>query len=336
MTDNAMRVQSSTANKRMILASAAMTSANRKQRLSQFVYWLDQTGQLWYNPDLSSYRDYLLSARGLSPSSVQSYLGTIRGRLAIIAKSNDTRDVLFDLAPSDDLLERKAFVDETIIRLQNALNPTTSKVSITVEQDIPDSEHIRLSRIQANHLMVQPGTDTLLDIRDTVIITLMLCTGIRESELCSVKVSDLRQTKDGELALLIPKGKGNKQRMIPYGGLVWCLDVVDSWLHRSGITEGFAFRGVYRGGKRIRNTPITKRAINQMLGRYPVMYNGKMTIIQPHDLRRSYAKIMYDSGMAVLSIRDNLGHASLTTTERYIGLGDMTNRLPANVLQCPL
>jgi site-specific recombinase XerD len=167
-----------------------------------------------------------------------------------------------------------------------------------------------------------------MGLRDTVVLALMLCTGIREAELCALEVRDLRQRLGGQLALHVRHGKGRKERLIPYGDLDWVLVLIDVWLNKAEITGGPMLRGIYKGGKRVRKTALTVRAINQILDRYPIMIDGQLTAVNPHDLRRTYARQLYEARMDLLAIRDNLGHVDSRTTLEYIGSLDVEQRKP--------
>jgi site-specific recombinase XerD len=322
------------ANKIMLVPDDAIK--DDKHRLGLFVNWLDTTNQSWSAPDLAAYRDWLLhtySGRGgapLSPTSVRTHLSTIRGRYEAILRGNDLRDKLYQFTQTaTSAANKKAFVDEAITRLQNAIHADNAPVEVVTRQDRPDDEHLRLSTAQANALIAAPKVDSLIGLRDTAMIALMLCTGIREAELCALDVHDLRKRLGGELALHIRRGKGAKERLIPYGSLEWVLAILDVWLKAAGIENGAVFRGVYKGEKgSIRSTRLTVRAINQMLERYPIMIDGTLRVVNPHDLRRTYARRLYEGGVDVLAIRDNLGHADSKTTLNYIGTMSVDARKP--------
>ena len=72
-----------------------------------------------------------------------------------------------------------------------------------------------------------PGGNTLQGKRDTALLGHMVTTGIRAEETSSLLVEDLRQTYGGELSLQIRHGKGDKERLIPYGDMDWILVVVE-------------------------------------------------------------------------------------------------------------
>ncbi|MCA9887748.1 MAG: tyrosine-type recombinase/integrase, partial [Anaerolineae bacterium] len=300
--------------------------------------WLDERHMLWLQPNLAKYRDFLLNeylgrdGKPLSPNSVKAHLSSIRGRYKALLRDNDTRDRLYNMTPQDaSPSDRKALVDEVLKRLSNAIEPQTAPVKVVTRQDVRDDEHLRLTSSQASQLMAMPGTTTLLGLRDTTVIALMLCTGIREAELCALDVPDLRQRLGGALSLHVREGKGSKERLIPYGELEWSLAIADRWMENAGIGKGPVLRGFYKGGKAVRSTRLTVRAINQILERYPIMIDGELRKVHPHDLRRTYARRLYEAGMDLLAIRDNLGHADSRTTLKYIGTMDVDQRKPPTV-----
>lgn len=312
-------------------------------RLRLFAKWLDDIHCNWEAPDLAYYRDYLLysyvgrDGKPLAPSSVRAHLSTIRGRYLELLRNNELRDYLYSLTPNDaQPADRKAFVDETLTRLNNAIDPKQSSVQVITRQDRPDTEQLRLTSMQASNLMAAPGTNTFLGLRDTAIIALMLCTGIREAEVCGLNVVDLKQRLGGELALHVRKGKGRKERLIPYGELEFVLAIVDSWLNIVDIQQGAVFRGFYKGAKKVRPTPLTVRAVNQILNRYPIMIDGELLVIKPHDLRRTYARRLYVAGVDLLAIRDNLGHSDTKTTLGYIGTMNVDARRPPAIYEFDL
>jgi site-specific recombinase XerD len=172
-------------------------------------------------------------------------------------------------------------------------------------------------------------------MRDTAMFALMVCTGIREAEMVALNVDDLRQTLGGEVAVRIRSGKGRKQRMVPYGPLDWCLVYADRWLDMAQVTSGAVFRGVYKGGKRVRPTRVTERTVNRVMNAYPIMIDGDLRDVKPHDLRRTYARNAYERGMDLERIRQNLGHVSLQTTQTYIGTLDAPQRRPPPMFAAP-
>lgn len=80
----------------------------------------------------------------------------------------------------------------------------------------------------------------------------------------------------------------------------------------------------------MRSTAITVRAIQDVLNRDPYNIGGVLRTINPHDTRRSYAKILYAAGVPIMAIQQNLGHKDHKVTARYIGnLASIARRPPA-------
>lgn len=321
-----------------------------RSRLLFFLDWLDTQQLPWYRPTLSDYKNYLLRDRTrthpttgevitapLSPAAANAHLATIRGRYRALLSSSHVRELLYAALPAElsDPANRKAVVDELLIWIEHDIHPRASSIKEVTVQDAPDGEHLRLTPAQVRALIRTPGVDRLTTLRDTAILALLACTGIREAELVALNVDDLRQTLGGELALLVRSGKDKKQRLVPYGPLDWCLVYVERWLQAAEITGGAVFRGVFLGDKRVRKTRLTERAVNQIMYRYPIPINGVLTVVQPHDLRRTYARNAYLHGMDAERIRQNLGHANLSTTQDYIGRLSGEQRRPPEMFRLP-
>lgn len=300
---------------------------DKNSRVRIFCDWLDDMGMEWWRPDLAAWRDNLLEERGLSPASARAYLSTVRGAYDQALRDNRSRDELFDLFSNRtdlSMADRKAAVDELLVRLQNAIHPTTSHVKVIKVQDAADSDHLRLTIQQAEELINSPNVQDLQGLRDAAVISVLLCTGLREAELCNIRVEDLRQYLGGELALRVQHGKGMKARMVPYGDMAWCLRFVDAWLRKAEIEEGFIFRGLYKptvdGEQKVRKTRLSMRSVQRILRRYPISgANGRTLIVRPHDCRRTYARRLFDVDMELIAIQQNLGHSDVKTTLRYIG-----------------
>ncbi len=327
----------------------AQPNKDLRSRLSFYIDWLSAKQLAWYQPDLKAYRDYLLYERSrtdkrgkrklatLSEATVLAHLATIRSRYnALLTRSNDVRDRLFELTnPEDSESEQLAVVNEFFVRISNDVHPATAPVKLVEKQDIADSEHLRLKPYQVSALAQAPGISTLRGLRDTALMTLMVCSGIRAAEAAALQVKDLRQQLGGELSLRVREGKGGKQRLIPYGPLDWCLMYVDAWLREAEIKAGQVFRGIRRGGKTVRATGIGAWTVNDIMNAYPISIDGALCLVKPHDLRRTYARNAYDFGMDLERIRQNLGHTSLQTTQTYIGELDGRDRHPPNMFSPP-
>ncbi len=306
---------------------SADADKDTRYRLGKFVTWMRDQGRDWHQPDLAAYRDHLL-ASGKAASTVSAHLSTIRAQYRRLLKDNATRELLFAIAAQQATgpADQKALVDELTTRIENAINPERSQVKTVTRQDRPDADHLRLTEAQANALLAAPGVSTLRGLRDTSVIALLLCTGIREAELCALDAGDLRQRLGGELALHVREGKGRKERLIPYGELSWVLAIIDRWLSTAGIENGPVFRGLYKGNKRLRPSRLSVRAVGYIVADYPIAVDGQLVTVTPHDLRRTYARRLYEAGVDLVAIQQNLGHSSLQTTLGYVGTLDADKR----------
>ena len=137
--------------------------------------------------------------------------------------------------------------------------------------------------------------------------------GLRRSELVGLEVDDI-QMRQGHWAIVDLIGKGGHIRTVPIP--VWAKAALDDWTASAGITEGKIFRAVARTGKMWGN------GISQNVVWYVVKScceKAGLQHIAPHDLRRTCAKLCHANGGEIEQIQFLLGHASVQTTERYLG-----------------
>jgi len=97
-------------------------------------------------------------------------------------------------------------------------------------------------------------------------------------------------------------------------------------MEKAGIKNGPVFRGLYKSGNKLRPGRLSVRAIEYILASYPIMVDGVLTAVKPHDCRRTYARLLYEAGVDVVAIQQNLGHADMRTTLGYIGELDVDRR----------
>jgi len=144
-------------------------------------------------------------------------------------------------------------------------------------------------------------------------ISILLGCGLRRAELAALKINDL-QTREGHWAIVDLVGKGGHVRTVPVPN--WVKNSVDQWMAAAKLTGGRVFRAVSRHGS------AWGRGISENVVWYVVRDCAKRLGIDhlaPHDLRRSCAKLCHISGGELEQIQFLLGHASVLTTERYLG-----------------
>ncbi len=161
-------------------------------------------------------------------------------------------------------------------------------------------------------LLEGPDRARPLGLRDLAILEVLYSCGIRVSELAGLNLSGV----DFNLRLVKVLGKGNKERIVPIGHQA--LKVLKQYLEatnplrqkvRGPIQDGPLFIN-FRGGR------LSTRSIDRVIKRYE-REQGLMTEITPHALRHSFATHLLDGGADLRSVQELLGHASLSTTQRY-------------------
>ncbi len=144
-------------------------------------------------------------------------------------------------------------------------------------------------------------------------LAMLLGCGLRRSELVGLEADEV-QSRQGHWVIVDMIGKGGRIRTVPIPQ--WAKDSLDLWTSTAQITTGKIFRAVTKSGK------VWGKGISQNLVWHVVRnYSRKAGLdhIAPHDLRRTCAKLCHDGGGELEQIQFLLGHASVQTTERYLG-----------------
>src|SRR6516165_7553309 len=190
-----------------------------------------------------------------------------------------------------------------------------------------------LTAEEGQQLLAAVRTDTLRGKRDAAMLGLLLGCGLRRSEVANLEIERI-QRRDGHWAIVDLVGKAGHVRTVPVP--LWVKTAIDSWSSAAGISEGRLFRAIRKNGV------LWGAGVTQNVVWYAVKKCAKRAGIDklaPHDLRRSCARMCHAAGGEIEQIQFLLGHASVQTTERYIGckqkLGQAVNdriefRLSAN------
>ena len=155
--------------------------------------------------------------------------------------------------------------------------------------------------------LVQLPTDAPLGLRDRALLELFYSSGLRLSEVCTLRWGDL----DFEAGLVTVLGKGSKQRIVPVGSHARRA-LLDWRAASAGTGGGFVFPG--RGGAR-----ISARAI-QLRMKQLALRQGVFKRIHPHLLRHSFASHVLESSGDLRGVQELLGHADIATTQIYTHL----------------
>ena len=166
---------------------------------------------------------------------------------------------------------------------------------------------------QAQTLLNAPDATTTKGLRDRAILAVLLGCGLRRSEVAALTVPHVQQ-RDGRWCIVDLVGKHGRVRTVPMP--TWVKVAIDAWTCAAGITDGFVFRPVNRAGK-AQGVGLSEKVIWQLLQGYAAA--AGVPGIAPHDLRRTCVKMCRAAGGELEQIQLLLGHASVQTTERYLG-----------------
>jgi integrase/recombinase XerC len=149
--------------------------------------------------------------------------------------------------------------------------------------------------------------DTVIALRDRALFTLLYGVGLRLGEALALNVADW--PNDGSTAALRVRGKGSKERLVPVLPIV--VAAVAAWLsvHPDQRSAAPLFLGAR--GKRL-DPAVAQRTLRAFR-----RLNGLPEHATPHALRHSFATHLLANGADLRAIQDLLGHASLSTTQRY-------------------
>ena len=179
---------------------------------------------------------------------------------------------------------------------------------------------------QARQLLAVPDPATLKGLRDRVLLGFLVGCGLRRGELAGLEFADVSQ-REGRWAIVDLAGKHGRVRTVPMPS--WAFAALDEWAAAAGITSGLVLRRILKGGL-VGAGPVSSQAVFETVIRYARLAGlGKVT---PHDLRRTFAKLAHQGRAPLEQIQISLGHASIQTTERYLGLQQNLHDAPCDRL----
>jgi integrase/recombinase XerD len=269
-----------------------------------------------------SFLNYLRVEKGLSDNTIHAYRRDMAKFVAFAGKrglstTDIRREDVVDFLAS---LYRKNLDSRSVARHLVTIrhffrfsltegfiqdDPAANIESPKFRQSLPEF----LSVEEVDRLLRQPDANDIVGMRDKAMIELMYSTGLRVSELCAVRVSDL-QMDPGCLRCI---GKGNKERLVPVGKQA--LGAVKQYLQQSRpqlLQEAgspYLFVNQKRG-------KLDRIAFWKILGEYG-RKAGLRKSLTPHMLRHSFATHLLDRGADLRSVQMMLGHSDISTTQIY-------------------
>ena len=284
--------------KRLVLDSLTSPHSKRayEQALDVFQRWCVESGAAGFTrATVQAYRA-ALEAAGLSASSINIRLSAIR-KLAAEAADNGL------LAPE---------VASAVARVRGA----------------------KRHGARAGNWLTLDETERLLDLphratnkgkRDRALLALLVGCGLRRQELAGLRLEDIQQ-RDGRWCIVDLAGKANRIRTVPMPA--WAKAAVDEWLAAAGFTAGLLLGSVNKGD-RITGQGMSAQSIYEVVEAYGKELGAALA---PHDVRRTFAKLAHRGRAPLEQIQISLGHASIQTTERYLGVQQNLTDAPCDHL----
>ncbi len=281
-----------------------------EENVSPHTYWN-------YLSDLAAFRAFLVKepedsgARSGNASTPQSEIRNpkseppalgaidhliIRGYLASLQKRGAKKSTI-----ARKLAVLRSFFQYLVREGRLSLNPAKRVLRPKLEKRLPKF----LTVDQAQALMTTPSGEGWSVQRDRAILETFYSTGIRISELVGLNPDDI----DFESGMVKVFGKGRKERIVPIGQKA--IDALQAYLAVRPFSAESLFNNT-RGGR------LTVRSVDRIVKKY-VRQIDQPTLV-PHSLRHTFATHLLEGGADLRSVQEMLGHASLSTTQRYTHL----------------
>lgn len=270
--------------------------------------------------EIDDFLAYIASEKGLAQNTVEAYRRDVQAFAAFLQDNGTPR--FHDVVASHIVaflshLKSQDYASASLCRILIAIKMLfrfltregilTTNHALYLEspklwQLIPEV----LTCEEVETLLGQPDTATMQGARDKAILEVLYASGLRVSELCSL---DLYNVDDKSVRVI---GKGSKERIVPIGEEA--INAIDHYLlnYRSNFDSEKEHALFVNGkGKRIDRTFIWK-----MIKEY-AKKGGIQKNISPHTMRHSFATHLLDNGADLRVIQEMLGHASISSTDRY-------------------
>jgi site-specific recombinase XerD len=250
---------------------------------------------------------------GLTKATVQAYVSELRAASVTPSSLNQRLTAIRKLA--------QEAADNGLI------DPATAQAIARVEGIRREGRRLGhwLTQAQAQQLIRMPDVTTVKGVRDRAILAVLLGCGLRRAEAARLEVRHLQQ-REGRWVIVDLVGKRNRTRSVPMPA--WAKSALDAWTDAADIAGGPLFRPLRRGGH-VQPGGMTAQAVFDVVRGYA----GELGVaVRPHDLRRTFAKLAHKGGSPIDQIQLSLGHSSLQTTERYLGVDQDLTTAPCDVL----
>lgn len=277
----------------------------------------------------AGFLNYLNVEKNTSGLTVKSYaadMAIFQAFLLTRKKKLQWQEVtILDIRAYLSLLNQQKFARRTIARRISSLrsfykyllrenivksNPFVKIRTPKLDKKLP----VFLEEFEINELLEQPD-DSILGLRDQAILEMLYATGCRVSELVGLTTN--RIDLSNQYVLLL--GKGNKERLVPFGHTA--VEAVAKYYtnSRKKIMGKFAIKEHGMVFVNHRGTALTDRSVRRILDKH-IANLSLQKHISPHTIRHTFATHLLEHGADLRAVQELLGHTSLSTTQIYTHL----------------
>ncbi len=276
---------------------------------------------------LQDFLNYLRIERNLARNTQQSYLDDLSNFWIFLAEKKINRpdkvdhQVLIDYART---LKQRGLAETSVARHFSSLRAyykflvmeghlETDPTQFLDSPKLPASLPKILNFEDVELLLDAINTDTHLGVRDRAMFELMYAAGMRVSEVCNLTLEQLLLDED----LILIRGKGNKERVVPLGGEAkrWLLEYIEH--SRPGLEKGYFNEGILFLNNKGR--PLQRKGIWFILKKLAESV-GLNKPVSPHTFRHSFATHLLEGGADLRIVQEMLGHVDISTTQIYTHL----------------
>ena len=273
------------------------------------------------NQALDSYLRFILTEKGLSKNTISSYKRDITNfiswlnyrKIPLNKSSNDDAELFIkSLAKQDQtaasinrkISSLKGFFNHLLSINFIGINPFADVLLQSRQKNIPKS----ISEEDVVKLLDSPNQNSFIGKRDKAMLELLYATGMRISELINIEYANF----DFERCVVKVRGKGSKERLIPYGPeAAKALSDYLAFRRENHLKLNSRSLFINSSGKK-----ITRQAFWHRLKKY-LMEIGLTEKISPHTLRHGFATHLLNHGADLRSVQMLLGHSGISTTHIY-------------------
>ena len=261
-------------------------------------------------------REYVghLHSQKLEKSSIARKLASLRSFFKFCVREGMLKENPARLVPTPKLPKRIPSV-LSAEEMNGFLNQLALEPGTTLSQTAGEKPETASGRAHGRRF---PDEESLLPRRDRALLELLYAAGLRVSELTGLNLADM----DRREKMLRVRGKGNKERIVPYGGKAQ--EALEAyWPVREKLLQQTL------AGRRLRNPlqseavflnyagrRLTQRSVGRIVKKYVRLANINWDL-HPHSLRHAFATHLLADGADLRAIQELLGHQSLSTTQKY-------------------